>query len=124
MNREIRFRGWNGVKMLFYNHYFTLHYQTVLCFEEEESHSYVDESDVDFPTRVTLMQFTGLRDKNGKEIYEGDVLKGGSARQSPVYWKDDGFVLVDNQKHVYCLAPQVDCCEIIGNIYENPKLSK
>lgn len=114
--REIKFRAWNGDKMIHYNHWFTLHDQNVLCFEKSEEHSYVDESDVDYPRRVELMQFTGLKDKNGKEIYEGDILEmpWGMSRRA-----------VRIPGMFYSLGEEGcwdDESEVIGNIYENPEL--
>lgn len=77
----------------------------------------------------TLMQFTGLKDKNGKEIYENDVV-------GTVYWDKTktnvsepgwtiGTVLFRNgafRIHAYLLCEVAEFCEIIGNIYENPDL--
>jgi len=77
-----------------------------------------------------LMQYTGLKDKNGKEIYEGDIIKTfglldnitGPVEFSdykltwqihPSHWNEDvGFELFDIRVHL----------EVIGNIYENPEL--
>ena len=85
-----------------------------------------------------LMQFTGLMDKNGKEIYEGDVLKhyGGSPkipdRQYVVEWheKVTGVLLVDKSKTMQqtwwrdgsWLWRVSKHLEIIGNIYQHPEL--
>lgn len=69
-----------------------------------------------------LMQFTGLKDKNGKEIYEGDVLR---FLDKQIYEK----VLFKNGMFVREWAEQenplylgLDHFEIIGNIWENPEL--
>lgn len=65
----------------------------------------------------TLMQFTGLLDKNGKEIYEGDVvLHGGNKTQ--VRWDDNLCVFWVGE----ILGLWKDDIEVIGNIYENPEL--
>ena len=74
-----------------------------------------------FPDRYILMQYTGLKDKNGKEIYEGDILKWdasewGTEYNEAVKWD---FGLLASREHDW---PQF--CEIIGNIYENPELLK
>ena len=75
----------------------------------------------------TIGQFTGITDKNGTEIYEGDVLRfydEESVLQVVVKWENRGFrfVYLDEQ-WVDCSWPAEDM-EIIGNIYDNPELLK
>jgi len=76
-----------------------------------------------------LMQYTGLKDSKGKEIYEGDVLrephKGFEPRQIlEVFWDDEMNSFqsrsIDKQ-HLY-QTPLDNDFEVIGNIYENPEL--
>lgn len=85
-------------------------------------------------TIYELMQYTGLKDKNRKEIYEGDCFeiksnstehKGNKIGIAWVIWNDSelGWRLSDNREsgeyNIYWFAKN---CEIIGNIYENPEL--
>jgi uncharacterized phage protein (TIGR01671 family) len=88
-------------------------------------------------TEVELMQYTGLKDKNGKEIYEGDILAyGGDNHNGVVIWDDDcgvpGFHVEegarlrgdDKKKRIHGLPPDTEPMEVIGNIYENPRLAR
>lgn len=88
-----------------------------------------------------VMQYTGLKDKNGKEIYEGDILE---FRANPfnrkrdlfqVVFKDGGFRDEWNNYIGQYLPPDIrnkqggrvrlnEACEVVGNIYENPELLK
>ena len=72
------------------------------------------------------MQFTGLIDKHGKEIYEGDIVKR--------FYNDQGVQIVFNTKtgcgfefsvltsYIFCKEFSQNYYEVIGNIYENPEL--
>ena len=70
------------------------------------------------------MQFTGLTDKNGKEIYEGDILKEGRGDSSFIYtviWRT-GSWHVEGIGSTTFLKSIVPDSAVIGNIYENPEL--
>jgi uncharacterized phage protein (TIGR01671 family) len=97
--------------------------------------------DVEEPTTLTVpnkdlevMQFTGLRDKNGKEIYEGDILRVGvieNIKQNrEVVWENGAFfTLVPEDKkltsrdHLVAYY-SIEEMEVIGNICENPEFLK
>ena len=125
--REIKFRAWDksNEEML-----------------EVENLSFNDMTDkVEIRTRIysdyfndeemILMQYTGLKDKNGKEIYEGDIVtaiinidfeEDLNIRGSVIY--DDGetcYKAITKENDEYTLG-WLDYLEVIGNIYENPEL--
>lgn len=69
-----------------------------------------------------LMQFSGLKDKNEKEVYEGDIVTDMQGDKRIVEWSSNGFwCSYPNGDHYW---PNKDYLEIIGNIYENSNLLK
>lgn len=116
MGREIKFRAWDTETKEMNFDFLNKHWLRV-CIESPY---------------VELMQYTGLTDKNGEGIYEGDILQIPDLYETPentsttyhtaaVDFEEYGFRVDGNQ---LCEDYQYisDECEVIGNIYENPEL--
>ena len=124
--REIKFRVWDTenkemlrVQELDFEDTF---YGGRLSIRTEQYNDYFDIED------MILMQYTGLHDKNGKEIYEGDIIQYGDIHKGIVEYSEKyaQFILkeTDNISDEYEALGEFNIIvfEVIGNIYDNKEL--
>ena len=121
MNREIKFRLWHeGSKQMFYNTASSMNILIGLGGEIKDIYLKAD-----ITGEMKISQFTGLKDKNGKEIYEGDIILKDSSFKGAIVWeKINCRFKIKREKSYDFFLSEGTYCEVIGNIYENPELLK
>lgn len=121
----LRFRAWHKSKK-------TMHPVTALYFFE--GHDFLQlsvdsdegEQQLEQAADYIVMQSTGLTDRNGKEIFEGDVVRWQCDGEPPegifrVVWEDAHWILVDGKASPWYLGGRKHLT-VIGNVYESPDL--
>ena len=121
-----KFRAWDSVKKKFVEHFFITD-NGLICNMEKPTSGY------NFPipfemSELILMQSTGLKDKNGKEVFVGDIIKCTRGCPHEVYIeKEYGGKYIGGMPAIYLKGIREGYAwtgaeEIQGNIYENPEL--
>ena len=125
--RDIKFRGMCANGTMRYGRLSQDKENETLYYKEYSQRICWDNSNIPVSNK-TLGQFTGLLDKNGKEIYEGDIFFAKMLGDSPighnvkVVYEAPYFDLEDKKGDRFWNFYGVARGEVIGNIYENPNL--
>ena len=138
MNDRFKFRVWDKELKRMYRVIYLQDLSGTLWITKAVDSLYTQErarSDVRFDDNVVLMQCTGLKDKNGKLIYEGDLLKSKILQNDYLIFcekcrsiqphnldKGIGCYSCNNDLFFIDVLDDISDIEIIGNIYENPEL--
>jgi len=123
--RKIKFRAWD-------KQYKKWIKPSILSIRLDGVATSLKWEDANSPDQIILMQFTGLHDKSGREIWEGDIIRVSEGYEGDK-WVDSwigkivftcGSFMVKNEENNKWADIDDSDVEIIGNIYENPELLK
>lgn len=131
--REIKFRMWNGQYMIHSEYGTWVSFDGVIYKEADKTYNTPNIEIEKDKSKPVLMQFTGLKDKSGVNICEGDIVKVGNAGLGKIVWCE-----LDATFKVYWISPvwvntrgnegelifrnHEITFEVIGNIHQNPEL--
>lgn len=129
----LKYRAWDSVKKKFVEHFFITD-NGLICNMERPTSGYNSPIPVE-KSELILMQSTGLHDKNGKEIFDGDIVTDGDVTSDIKYHQTLGFYMIGKYGFSVPFGQGVDVeyfeefadhvsktFEVVGNIYENPEL--
>lgn len=128
--RTIKFRGKAHGRWIYGGLVYSDNIEPAIYFEVgNKVYKRIDWAYVD---PATVGQFTGMLDKNGREIYEGDIVRSTICTEFvyEVAYNDERFASFglrrkqDAFMHYFGEAIEADECEVIGNVFDNPELLK
>lgn len=114
--REIKFRGRDGDDWYYGSLFVNECGHTAICAPKSFWMKPVNAD--------TVGQFTGLKDCEGREIYEGDVLRDPDGRTLEVVWNNGAgsWECVCQNYHFLFIMRYIDVMTVIGNVHDNPEL--
>lgn len=120
--REIKFKAWvkelNEIREVEYINFL----KKMISYPNKFCKEYYLNADFD---EIELMQYTGLKDEYGDEIYEGDIVTLHNSRYKVIFNMEQARFVLRNDKfemEIPFTNNNNERMEIIGNIYENPEL--
>ena len=114
--REIKFRAWDKLEK-------SMVTKCDYCISFDGNCWLYEENPILKPGDIEIMQYTGVKDKNDKEIYEGDIVVYANWPPKAVESSEKGvttFVLANT--NYWLTTYDQERYEVVGNIYENPEL--
>lgn len=120
-----KFRAWDSAKKEMFKDTFAITESGQVVVVEQES--VASSPDYVFVEHLVIMQSTGLKDKNGKEIFEGDIVKmAKDVYSEPTHYEVvrhyGGAYRIESKQHGCELWLRHTDCEVVGNVYENKEL--
>jgi uncharacterized phage protein (TIGR01671 family) len=118
--REIKFRAWDKKKKKMFDWKYFLDWCDI---DHLFGNLGIENKRTNIPD-FEVMQYTGMKDRNGKEIYEGDIYHQGDKNiLYVVEWLDTGLMGKQKGTNSYAgLSYWKDKIEVVGNIWDNPEL--
>lgn len=122
MNREIKFRVWKN-KHMDYNPYWWGNDSDIYGSSTAMHINELIKEDQD--DGIIYMQYTGLKDVNDKEVYEGDIVRVKTCSEEQGSFNEYDIIIKWNEEEAKYNLPELCFSkEVIGNIYETPELLK
>lgn len=126
MKREILFRGFNNKhKEWRYGYYFVNRDQHFIVEDKIETNPILSEEDFAVNPE-TIGQYTGLKDKNGKKIFEGDIVEFTNLDlpNMVIRFDNGSFMFCEDENSTYEELRMTYTVEVVENIYDTPELMK
>lgn len=118
--KERKYKAWDKKNKCWFEDWF--------CIYHTGYAGILKDNDVVISEKLIVVEWTGLKDKNGVDIYEGDLLFNENRLIGEFGFRNGRYGVIHEVHTEYCMDLDIEYfsryCEVKGNIYENPKMIK